>query len=168
MGTLIDDMLRLSRVSRSELEKTDVDMSALANEVLTELLEECRERTVVYELAPGLVCEGDRQLLRIALVNLFGNALKYSAPRSETRLEFGALQQGAAKVYYVRDNGIGFDMAYADKLFGAFQRLHAAAAFSGSGIGLAIVDRIVKKHGGQIWAESAPEAGATFYFTLDA
>lgn len=168
MGTLIDDMLRLSRVSRSELEKTDVDMSALANEVLTELLEECRERTVVYELAPGLVCEGDRQLLRIALVNLFGNALKYSAPRSETRLEFGALQQGAAKVYYVRDNGIGFDMAYADKLFGAFQRLHAAAAFSGSGIGLAIVDRIVKKHGGQVWAESAPEAGATFYFTLDA
>ncbi len=168
MGDLIDDILRLSRVSRSEFEKTNVDMSELASEVLTELLETDRERAVVYELAPGLVCEGDRQLLRIALVNLFGNALKYSAPRAETRLQFGALQRADGKVYYVRDNGVGFDMAYAGKLFGAFQRLHAEAAFAGSGIGLAIVDRIVKKHGGRIWAESEPDQGATFFFTLGA
>ena len=166
MAGLIDDILRLSRVSRSEIEATTVDLSAMANDVVRELLEEQPNRKVVCAFAPGLVCQADRQLLHIAFVNLFGNALKYSSHREETRLQFGAFDQDGETVYFIRDNGAGFDMLYADKLFGAFQRLHTNADFPGSGIGLAIVDRIIRKHGGRIWAESAPEQGATFFFTL--
>ncbi len=166
MAALIDDILRLSRVSRSEIETTTVDLSALAGDAVRELLEDQPGRNVVCEFAPGLVCEADRQLLHIAFVNLFGNALKYSSHREETRLQFGAFAQEGETVYFIRDNGAGFDMTYADKLFGAFQRLHTNAEFPGSGIGLAIVDRIIRKHGGRIWAESAPEQGATFFFTL--
>ena len=166
MAGLIDDILRLSRVARSEIEKTPVDVSELAAEVLAELLPPDQGLSVDCEIARGLVCEADRQLLRIALVNLFGNAIKYSATRQQTRLQFGALQQAGETVYFIKDNGVGFDMAYADKLFGAFQRLHPTAAFAGSGIGLAIVERIIKKHGGRVWAESAPDQGATFFFTI--
>ena len=166
MAALIDDILRLSRVSRSEIDKQPVDLSALAKDVVAELLEAQPERKVVFDLMPGMSCVADRQLLRIALVNLFGNALKYSAPREETRLRFEAVVEDNKPVYCIRDNGVGFDMAYADKLFGAFQRLHSSQEFAGSGIGLAIVDRIIRKHGGRIWAESAPEQGAAFFFTL--
>ena len=166
MAGLIDDILRLSRVSRCEIEKTTVDLSAMAAEVVGELLDEQPQRSVVCDFTPELVCQADRQLLRIALVNLFGNALKYSSHRQETRLQFGALTQDGETVYFIRENGAGFDMAYADKLFGAFQRLHTNAEFSGSGIGLAIVERIIRKHGGRIWAEAATGEGATFFFTL--
>lgn len=166
MAVLIDDILRLSRVSRSEIDKQTIDLSALAKGVVDELLEAQPGRKVVFDLMPGLSCVADRQLLRIALVNLFGNALKYSEPREETRLQFEAVTRDNKQVYCIRDNGVGFDMTYADKLFGAFQRLHSSRDFAGSGIGLAIVERIIRKHGGLIWAESAPEAGAAFFFTL--
>lgn len=166
MAVLIDDILRLSRVSRSEIDKQTIDLSALAKGVVDELLEAQPGRKVVFDLMPGLSCVADRQLLRIALVNLFGNALKYSAPREETRLQFEAVTRDNKQVYCIRDNGVGFDMTYADKLFGAFQRLHSSRDFAGSGIGLAIVERIIRKHGGRIWAESAPEEGAAFFFTL--
>lgn len=166
MAALIDDILRLSRVSRSEIDKQPVDLSALAKDVVAELTEAQPERKVVFDLMPGMSCVADRQLLRIALVNLFGNALKYSAPREETRLRFEVVVEANKPVYCIRDNGVGFDMAYADKLFGAFQRLHSSQDFAGSGIGLALVDRIIRKHGGRIWAESAPEQGAAFFFTL--
>ena len=140
--------------------------SALAKDVVAELLEAQPERKVVFDLMPAMSCVADRQLLRIALVNLFGNALKYSAPREETRLRFEVVVEANKPVYCIRDNGVGFDMAYADKLFGAFQRLHSSQDFAGSGIGLALVDRIIRKHGGDIQVKSEVGKGATFTVRL--
>ena len=167
MGGLIDDLLKLSRVSRGELRKERVDLSGIARAIVKDYT----GRAVEMTIAPGLVVEGDPQLLRVALENLLGNAWKYTSKRSDARIEFGELQEPSergdrGRVFYVRDNGAGFDMRYADKLFGAFQRLHGANEFEGTGVGLATVQRILRRHGGHIWAEAKVGAGATFYFTV--
>jgi signal transduction histidine kinase len=167
MGQLIDDLLSLSRISRSELEPRVVNLSALATAVATELKERDPTRNVEVRIQPGVIGSGDTRLLRVALENLLGNAWKFTRHASKPCLEFG--QQGAPDqvAYYIRDNGAGFDMAHADQLFLPFQRLHRASEFEGTGIGLATVRRVIERHGGRIWAESAPGKGASFYFTVD-
>jgi signal transduction histidine kinase len=167
MGILIDDLLKLARVTRAEPVQEEFDFSALAQEVIDMLRGQDPTRDVQVEVMPGLSVNGDSRLLRVALENLLGNAWKFTARQPKPHIEFGAqADNGATTVYYVRDNGAGFDMAYANKLFGAFQRLHTAEEFPGTGIGLATVHRIVRKHGGRIWTESAINQGASFYFTL--
>ncbi len=166
MAGLIDDLLGLSRVTRAELRRERVDLSALAQSVAAELQEADPKREVEFAIAPGLVVEADPHLLRLVLENLLGNARKYTAKRPHARIEFGATERDGRLAYYVRDNGAGFDMAYAGKLFGAFQRLHSAAEFEGTGIGLATVQRIIHRHGGRVWAEGVVGEGATFSFTL--
>ena len=166
MGELIDDLLDLSRVTRRELHRQEVDLSALASAVVAGLARAEPERQVEIDIAAGLMGHGDPHLLRLALDNLLGNAWKFTSRRLSARIEFGARQEGDRPVYYVSDNGVGFDMAYADKLFGAFQRLHPGHEFPGTGIGLATVHRIVLRHGGRVWAQSEIGQGATFFFTL--
>ncbi len=169
MGSLIDDMLDLSRVARSEIKVGPVDLSAMARSILDDLAVAGPARNVLAEVEAGLVAEGDATLLRDALENLLGNAWKFSAQHDPARIAFGCREEsgeGGERVYFVRDNGAGFDMKYAGKLFGAFQRLHGPQEFEGNGIGLAMVRRIIGLHGGRVWAESAPGEGATFYFTL--
>lgn len=167
MALLIDDMLELSRVSRVELRPSSVDLSALAGKVLEELAKAAPRREVEVSVAPGLRAEGDERLLRLALTNLLDNAWKFTAKTPGARVEFSSfLQPEGLPAFYVRDNGAGFDPAYAHKLFGAFQRLHAEGEFPGTGVGLATVQRVVHRHGGRVWAESAPGKGATFYFTI--
>ncbi|NOZ79439.1 MAG: PAS domain-containing protein [Acidobacteria bacterium] len=163
MGGMIDDLLKLSRATRVEMRRQRVDLSELAHAVLDELREGDPGRPVEIEVPPGLTAEGDPQLLRLVLQNLIGNAWKFTAPRPRARIELGRLEGG---IFYVRDNGVGFDMKYADKLFGAFQRLHRQEEFPGTGIGLATVQRIVLRHGGRVWAEAEPGRGATFFFSL--
>ena len=166
MGLLIDDLLKLARVTRTELQIQDVDLSALTVEAADAQRQQAPEREVVFSCAPGLAARGDAKLLRIALDNLLGNAWKFSGDRSPARIEFSMREEAGETVFSVTDNGAGFDMAYADKLFGAFQRLHDNQEFPGTGIGLATVQRIIHKHGGRIWAHSAPDQGASFHFTL--
>jgi PAS domain S-box-containing protein len=166
MGLIIDDLLNLSRVARAEISVQDVDLSALAQEIATLLAQGEPARRVTLAITPDLHVRGDLGMLRRAMVNLVTNAWKFSKDRETTVIAFGCDRQGGERVYFVRDNGVGFDMAYAGKLFGAFQRIHDASAFPGTGIGLAIVQRIVHKHGGRIWAHAEPDKGATFFFTL--
>lgn len=166
MGVLIDDLLKLSRVARAEFTRDRVDLSALALEIAQELHEAQPERVVDCIIEKGVSADGDARLLRIALDNLIGNAWKFTAKQPLARVEFGAARTGAEMVYFVRDNGAGFDMKYAGKLFSAFQRLHKTEDFPGTGIGLATVQRVVARHGGRVWAEAAPEKGATVFFTL--
>ena len=166
MGELIDDLLKLARITRAEMNAGEVDLSALAEEILEQLRQGEPQRAAEIVVAPGKTAQGDPRLLRIAMENLLGNAWKFTAGKTPARIEFGQTERNGAPAYVVRDNGAGFDMAYADKLFGAFQRLHDAAQFPGTGIGLATVQRIIRKHGGNIWAEAAPDQGAAFYFTL--
>jgi PAS domain S-box-containing protein len=173
MAQLIDDLLKLSRVARSEMRRQKVDLSAMAHTIASELKRAEPSRQAIFVIAPGLEADGDPRLLRVVMENLIGNAWKFTGKRDVAHIEFGSLQQaspdpGAPRkpVYFVRDNGAGFDMTYADKLFGAFQRLHGACEFPGTGIGLATVQRIVHRHFGSVWAEGAVEQGATFYFTL--
>ena len=166
MSELIDDLLALSRVSRSTMNREPVDLSALVTGVAQTLQERAPQRPVSIEIAPGLLAEGDARLLQIALENLLGNAWKFTRQQPQPRIEFGAMAQNGATVYFVRDNGAGFDMAHAGKLFGAFERLHADTDFEGTGIGLATVRRVIQRHGGKVWAEGEPGLGATFYFTL--
>ncbi|MGZ4955900.1 MAG: PAS domain S-box protein [Methylobacter sp.] len=168
MATLIDDMLKLSRITRSELKREDIDLSALAHEVIDELRKEEPDRIVQCTIQPNMTVWGDARLLRIVLDNLLGNAWKFTGKRPDAQIELGMQIQDNEAVYFVRDNGAGFDMAYAEKLFGAFQRLHETSEFPGTGIGLATAQRIIHKHGGRIWAESEVEKGATFYFTVEA
>ncbi len=165
MGTIIDDLLSLSRVSRYELQRGHTDISALARQVLGELEEAEPERGVEWRVADGLACEADPKMLKIALDNLIGNAWKYTARSDRQRIEVGGCEIEGRPAFYVRDSGAGFDMRYADKLFGAFQRLHGEEEFEGSGIGLATVKRIIDRHGGLIRAEGTVGEGATFYFT---
>jgi PAS domain S-box-containing protein len=165
MGQLIDALLTLARVSRTELQRETVDLTQLARAVMAQLRTSHPERGLELALDEDMTVEGDPQLLRVLLENLLGNAWKFAGQRELTRIEFGCAQ-GDADVYYVRDNGAGFDMRYASKLFTPFQRLHTASEFAGTGIGLATVQRIVRRHGGRIWAEAAVEQGATFHFTL--
>ena len=166
MGQLIDDMLRLSRVTRNEMEIRAVDLSALVRLIGAELREAEPAREVKFAIASDIVARGDPQLLKMALSNLIGNAWKFTGKSPVAKIEFGTTQQNGETAYFVRDNGSGFDMSYSDQLFGAFQRLHSASEFPGTGIGLAIVQRIIHRHGGRVWAESEVGKGATFYFTL--
>ncbi|MBI2875506.1 MAG: MEDS domain-containing protein [Candidatus Tectomicrobia bacterium] len=166
MAQLIDDLLNFSRITRSEMRHERVDLSALVQTIASELQKAQPERQVECVIAPGLVANGDERLLRLALENLLRNAWKFTGKHPWARIEFGVTQQEGQRAYFVRDDGAGFEMAYADKLFGAFQRLHAVAEFPGTGIGLAIVQRIIHRHGGRVWAEGAVEQGAAFYFTL--
>ena len=166
MGELIDDLLRLSRVSRAELIYADVDLSGLAHMIADELQKVHPERTVQFEIADGIIGRGDSQLLRIVLENLFDNAFKFTRDNKNAKIEFGIDKKVGELFYFIRDNGVGFDMEYSNKLFGVFQRLHARSAFEGTGIGLATVQRIIYRHGGRIWAEAEVGRGATFYFTL--
>jgi PAS domain S-box-containing protein len=167
MGQLIDSLLRLARLSNRELVHECVDLSLLATEALDRLRSESPERAVEVVVAPGLITQGDRGLLNIVFENLLGNAWKFSRNRSPSKIEFGQTQVEAESAYFIRDNGAGFDMAYAAKLFGVFQRLHNVREFEGTGIGLVTVQRIIARHGGRVWAEGLPEHGATFYFTLE-
>lgn len=165
MGELIDNLLKLSRVSRYEMQRTPVDMSALAGNIATQLREQHPEQAVDFRVQPGMRVEADPNLLRIALDNLIGNAWKYTSQTAGPKVVFEKMEREHEQVYVLRDNGAGFDMRFADKLFGAFQRLHGKE-FEGTGIGLAIVQRILLRHGGRIWAEAEVGKGATFYFTL--
>jgi signal transduction histidine kinase len=166
MAELIDDVLYLSKVSRADLRDHDVDLSALAMLVLERLREGDPERSVEMRVRPGVVVTGDGQLLKIALENLLQNAWKFTSKQPSARIEFGLTNVGGEPTYFVRDNGAGFDMTYAGRLFGPFQRLHSQNEYPGSGIGLATVQRIIHRHGGQIWAEGLIGQGATFQFTL--
>lgn len=170
MGQLIDDLLRLSRVTRAEMNRTRVDLSALANSITSRIREANPGRDTEFTIEPGLTVEGDPRLLDIALTNLLDNAAKFSSKRANAKVEFGEIdhtnRDKRGLQFYVRDNGAGFDMAYASQLFGAFQRLHSASEFPGTGIGLATVQRVILRHGGTICAESKPDEGATFYFTI--
>jgi len=166
MGELINDLLNLSRVTRSEMRRETVDLSALAQTIAKELKQSQPEHKVEFIITPGLVVTGDAHLLRVALENLLGNAWKFTKKKPRARIEFGCAETNGQSAYFVRDNGVGFDMAYAGKLFSAFQRLHSPSEYEGTGIGLATVQRIIHRYGGNIWAESAVDQGATFYFTL--
>lgn len=166
MGQLIDDLLNLSRITRGEMHRKKIDLSALAKVIALELQEAEPGRRAEFILAEKLVVNGDPHLLQIALRNLLGNAWKFTRKRPQTIIELGVKQHDGKPVYFVRDNGAGFDMAYAGKLFGAFQRLHPTTEFEGTGIGLATVQRIIHRHGGQIWGEGAVDQGATFSFTI--
>jgi PAS domain S-box-containing protein len=166
MGKLIDDLLSLSRLTRVEMRRGRVDLSAMAQVIAAELQEREPGREVEFVISERLVARGDPQLLRVVLENLLGNAWKFTAKHSQARIEFGRLNQKGKPVYFVRDDGVGFDMAYVEKIFKAFQRLYPSDEFEGSGIGLATVDRIITRHGGEVWAEGEVGKGATFYFTL--
>jgi PAS domain S-box-containing protein len=166
MARLIDDMLKLSRLTRDSMQYTPVNMSEIADEIIKEHKESEPGREVEFINTPGLIINGDHQLLHAALENLLGNAWKFTSLKNDAQIEFGTEQIDGKRVYFIRDNGAGFDMNYADKLFGAFQRLHAATEFPGTGIGLAIVQRVITRHGGKIWAESEVDRGSTFFFTL--
>jgi PAS domain S-box-containing protein len=166
MGDLIDDLLNLSRVTRREMRHEPIDLTALARLVVAQLQRAEPEREVEVTIQPDLVAWGDSHLVRLALENLLGNAWKFTSKQPAPRIELGATRMNGETVFHVRDNGVGFDMAYSFKLFGAFQRLHAATEFPGTGIGLATVQRVVARHGGRVWAEADIGKGATFYFTL--
>ncbi|MFI5399188.1 MAG: PAS domain S-box protein [Candidatus Binatia bacterium] len=166
MGQLIQALLSLSRVTRAEMQRRGVDLSALAETVAAELRAAEPSRAVEFVIAPGVRAHGDPGLLRAALDNLLRNAWKYTSKHATARIEFGCAKKNGQPVFFVRDDGAGFDMAYVAKLFGAFQRLHAKEEFEGTGIGLATVQRIIHRHGGRVWAEGAVERGATFYFTV--
>ncbi|MDW7738804.1 MAG: CHASE domain-containing protein [Bacillota bacterium] len=166
MSHLIDDLLTLSRVTRSDFSKKEVNLSQICDKVLSDLQEGEPDREVKVNLAPGLHTRSDPHLLQIVMENLIGNAWKFSSNEPAATIEVGQTKFDGEVVYFVRDNGVGFDMTYADKLFGAFQRLHGADEFPGTGVGLATVQRIINRHGGRIWAESEVGKGATFYFTL--
>ncbi|HEX9023415.1 MAG TPA: MASE3 domain-containing protein [Geobacteraceae bacterium] len=166
MAELIDDILKLSRITQSEMTSMSVNMSAMALSIAEELRGLESGRTAEFVIADGIIGEGDPRLLRLVLQNLLGNAWKFTGRRPDARIEFGALEKDRKQIYFVRDNGAGFDMAYAGKLFAPFQRLHSEKEFSGTGIGLALAQRVIHRHGGEIWAEGAVEQGATFYFTL--
>jgi len=166
MAQLIDDLLQLSRLTRREMRREMVDLSVLAQTIAVELQQDEPDRQVEFVIEGKVVADGDAGLLRIVLENLLGNAWKFTARHPSAMIEFGVTQHNGRAAYFVRDDGAGFDMAYADRLFGAFQRLHATTEFEGTGIGLATVQRIIHRHGGRVWAEGALEQGATFYFTL--
>ncbi len=166
MGMLIDDILTLSRITRNELNIQEIDLSAMVAEVVQEFVSADSTRQVEWVIAPGLMDRGDARLLRVVFVNLLGNAWKFTRKHGNARIEFGMTEANGQHCYFVRDNGVGFNMDYAGKLFGAFQRLHSSSEFEGTGIGLATVQRIIQRHGGRIWAESQEQSGATFYIVL--
>jgi PAS domain S-box-containing protein len=167
MTRLMDDLLSLARVSRSDLHRKTVDLSLLAHAIEMEFKTREPDRQAVFAIRKGLVANGDSRLLRLVLENLFGNAWKFTSKHSRATIEFGMTEKNGKPAYFVRDDGVGFNMAYVEKLFNPFQRLHDQKDFDGTGIGLATVQRIINRHGGRVWAEGAIEKGATFYFTLE-
>jgi light-regulated signal transduction histidine kinase (bacteriophytochrome) len=166
MSTLIDDLLSLSRISRAPLKREPLNLSSIAASVLNELRAREPTRQVSTEIASSLTAEGDTRLLTIAFENLLGNAFKFTSKSERAQIWVGRESKGQEQVYFVRDSGAGFEMAYASKLFAPFQRLHADDEFEGTGIGLATVQRVIARHGGRIWAQAAKGHGATFFFTL--
>jgi PAS domain S-box-containing protein len=166
MGNLIDDLLAFSRIGRAETKKTKVDLTQLANEVVAELGQETKGRDIVWKIGVLPNCRGDRSMLKLVLVNLISNAVKFTRLRSPAEVEIGCTDRPNGTEMFVRDNGAGFDMRYVHKLFGVFQRLHSTEEFEGTGIGLATVQRIIHRHGGQVRAEGALDHGATFYFSV--
>jgi signal transduction histidine kinase len=166
MGHLIDDLLALSRATRHELVASDVDLDRIAQGVVDELRAGDRSRDVDVRIDSPANAVGDPRLLRVVLTNLLGNSWKFTRGRDPAHIRFGAEHSNGEATFFVRDDGVGFDPQYASKLFGAFQRLHGADEFEGTGIGLATVQRIIRRHGGRVWAEGEPGKGATFYFTL--
>ncbi len=175
MEQLIEGLLTLSRVTRAEIRRQGINLSRMAREIVDELVESEPQRNVHVTIMPGMEVQADPQLLRVALTNLLGNAWKFTGTREQARIEFLRMTEQEAKdagyagtaVFYIRDNGAGFDMAYAQRLFSPFQRLHGVTEFPGTGIGLATVRRIIQRHGGRVWAEGHENVGATFYFTLE-
>ncbi len=168
MSQMIEDLLTFARIGRAELRRNPVAMDALVEETLSQLQPDLDHRNVIWDVQPLPEVLGDRNLLRHVWANLVGNALKYSRPRDPAKIEISAIVQDSEVIFQVRDNGVGFDMNYADRLFGVFQRLHTDKQFEGTGIGLANVRRIVQRHGGRTWAESRDGEGATFYFSMTA
>jgi light-regulated signal transduction histidine kinase (bacteriophytochrome) len=166
MGVLIDDLLQFSRVSRADLAKRPVSLDAIVKEAVEDVQSEVGSRQVEWRLSELGTVEADAGLLRRVIANLVGNAVKFSRDRDPAIIEVGR-QDGTPPAYFVRDNGVGFDMAHATSIFGVFQRLHLQEEFEGTGAGLAIVERIVTRHGGRVWAEAEPDRGATIYFTLE-
>ncbi len=167
MGDLIDDLLGFSRIGRAEANESAVDLEQLVGEVVADLGQETKGREIAWKIGPLPVCYGDRSMLKVVFVNLLSNAVKFTRKRPRAEIEIGCTdgREGQAQLF-VRDNGAGFDMKYVDKLFGVFQRLHLAEEFEGTGIGLATVQRILHRHGGEIRAEGAVDQGATFYFSV--
>ncbi|MEM7802274.1 MAG: ATP-binding protein, partial [Chloroflexota bacterium] len=167
MGMMIDDLLDLSKVGRTELKIQQINLNHLINEILDDLEVNQQKGNATFVIDPLDDCYGDRNLLRLALSNLINNSIKYSHKKADPRIEIGNFRaQNGSTVYTIQDNGVGFDMKYADKLFGVFQRLHSSREYEGNGIGLATVYRIIEKHGGRVWAHAEPDKGATFYFSL--
>jgi signal transduction histidine kinase len=166
MGELIDDLLQLSRITRSELNTAPVNLSEMVHEIANEFTRVAPERNVRFEIEEGIVVNADANLIKIAMDNILGNAWKYTAKQPDTVIAFGRAHVSGKDAVFVRDNGAGFDMRYADKLFGAFQRLHSVEEFEGTGVGLATVMRIISRHGGDVWGEGEVGKGATFYFTV--
>jgi light-regulated signal transduction histidine kinase (bacteriophytochrome) len=166
MGQLIDDLLAFSRMSRQEAKSVPIDLTALAQAVFDEHALKAPGRQIRLKVQPLLTARGDCAMMRQVLTNLLSNALKYTRSRPVAEIEIGGRVEGAENLFYVKDNGVGFDMKYAGKLFGVFQRLHTEEEFEGTGVGLALVQRVIRRHGGRVWAEAKLNDGATFYFTL--
>jgi len=166
MAMLIDDLLNLSRVTRTAVQPKFINLSKMAEEILSGLQENQGERQATFSITPNLMVEADPRLMHIVMENLLSNAWKFTSKREQTIIEFGQKAHLKERTFYIRDNGVGFDMTYAKKLFGVFQRLHSVSEFPGTGVGLATVHRIISIHGGRIWAESVEGKGTTFYFTL--
>jgi len=167
MGLLIDDLLTFSRIGRVEMQKTEFSLERLIEEVMDDLEHETKGREIIWERGPLPDVYGDRSLMKLVFLNLIANAMKFTAPRRQARIEIGTTSGGEDEtVVFIRDNGVGFNMKYADKLFGVFQRLHDAEQFEGTGIGLANVQRIIHRHAGKVWAEGSVDGGATFYVSI--
>ena len=167
MGQLIDDLLKLSRLTRVEMSRKTVNLSDMAEAIVAHIREAQPERQVEFIIQPGLNTDGDASLLEITLTNLLDNAFKFTSKIPQARIQFGQTEIEGQRAFFVRDNGAGFDMSLAKKLFGVFQRMHKASDFPGTGVGLTTVQRIIHRHGGRIWAEAAVDQGATFFFTLE-
>jgi light-regulated signal transduction histidine kinase (bacteriophytochrome) len=166
MGQLIDDLLAFSRLGKKELVSTDIDMQSLSTNVVNELIQHHLEKDYIINIGLLPPIEADQGMIKQVLINLIGNAIKYSSKKDRPEIEIGSKDEETRTIYYVKDNGVGFDMTYAGKLFGVFQRLHSQAEFEGTGVGLALVKRIIDKHKGEVWAEGQENFGATFYFSL--
>jgi light-regulated signal transduction histidine kinase (bacteriophytochrome) len=166
MAQLIDDILRLSGITRADMIMDNINLTEVVQTIGTKIKKDELKRNVKFVISPGISAYGDEKLLSIMMENLLENAWKFTGKIPEAQIEFGVTERDGHKTYYLRDNGVGFDMTYANKLFKPFQRLHTTEEFPGSGIGLASVQRIAQRHGGKVWAEGKVGEGATFYFTL--